>query len=214
MFLNTSMEEYGDFRIKTKLVRKSDQKEFELRFRTSPELFSFRHIDDGTELLMEQLDLKEDDVCLDIGCGYGAIGIAMAKLAPQGKVYMVDRDFVAVDYSNKNIRANDITNAEAILSNGFSNLGKIRFDVIVSNLPTHTGKLAMHHIIEGAWDHLKDNGRIYVVTMAFIRHFIKEEFTSTFGNYDKLKQRGKHAVSFAVKTSEESGTAIKKQNLK
>ena len=70
-------------------------------------------------LLAKYLFIKETDDVLDLGCGYGPLGLAAAKLCPQGSVHLVDKDFVAVDYANRNIALNDIPNATAYLSNGF-----------------------------------------------------------------------------------------------
>ncbi len=185
--------------IKGTLVRKLDSKSFELEFRTVPELFSYKHIDDGTLLLLDQLEVNESDNCLDLGCGYGVIGIAMAKLAPKGKTCLVDRDFVAVEYSNINIRENNATNAKAILSNGFSHLAGARFDLVASNLPTHVGQLSLKNIIKEMGEHLNKEGRAYVVTVSILNPFIKREFLSVFGNYEKLKTGKKHTVSLAVR---------------
>lgn len=193
------MGKMPDFVIRTELVRKSDSHTFDLTFRTVPELFSYKRIDDGTQLLVQELDIKETDTCLDLGCGYGVLGIAMAKLAPKGKVYLVDRDFIGVEYSNKNIRQNKVPNAEALLSNGFSHLKGIKFDVIASNLPTHVGQLSLRNIIGDMKDHLKEDGKVYIVTVSILKPFVKRVFEETFGNYKKLKQGKKHTVSFATK---------------
>ncbi len=188
-----------EFTIKGKLVSKRDSSSFDLVFRTVPELFSYKHVDEGTMLLLGELEVKETDDCLDMGCGYGVIGISMAKLAPKGRTYLVDRDFIAVDYANINIRENDLNNAEARLSNGFSHLKGLKFDVIASNLPTHIGQLSLRNIISDMKAHLKPSGRVYVVTVSILKPFIKREFLSVFGNYEKLKQGRKHLVSMAVK---------------
>lgn len=191
------MEGKKEFMIKAKLLRKSDSHIFELSFATSPELFSYRKIDEGTQLLMEELDIKETDDCLDLGCGYGALGIAMAKLAPKGRTSLVDRDFIAVEYSNRNIKMNGIGNAEALLSNGFSHLKNLKFDVIAPNLPTHVGQLSLKNIINDMKTHLKEKGKVYIITVSILKPFIKREFMSTFGNYKKLRQGRLHTVSFA-----------------
>ena len=93
-----------------------------LRFRSTWGLFSPEGIDEGTRLLIEELEISEDATSLDLGCGYGVIGLVMAKLAPQGRVHMVDKDFVAVEYAKKNAEANGVKNAEVYLSNGFSHV--------------------------------------------------------------------------------------------
>ena len=65
-------------------------------------VFSPRAIDEGTLLLLDYLDIQPADNCLDLGCGYGPLGLVMAKLAPQGVTHLVDKDFVAVDYAMPN----------------------------------------------------------------------------------------------------------------
>src|SRR6266404_1320700 len=90
-----------------------------LVFHTTWGLFSPKAIDEGTDLLTHHLEIKPGAAVLDLGCGYGPLGLAAAKLAPSGTVDMVDKDFVAVDYANKNAELNQLSNARAYLSNGF-----------------------------------------------------------------------------------------------
>jgi 16S rRNA (guanine1207-N2)-methyltransferase len=194
------MDKDNDFIIKTTLAKKSGSQTFDLTLRTTSELFSYKKIDEGTQLLVGEMEIKESDNCLDLGCGYGVLGIAMALQAPKGKTYLVDRDFIGVEYSNRNIKENKIPNAQAILSNGFSHLGKLKFDVIASNLPTHIGTLSLHKIINDMKEHLSENGRVYVVTVSILKPFIKREFMAAFGNYEKLRQGRMHTVSFATKS--------------
>lgn len=103
-------------------------------------IFSPREIDEGTELLLKYIELKEGDDCLDLGCGYGPIGLTLAKLAPKGHTTLVDRDFVAIDYARKNISHNNIPNAEALLSNGFA---RSVIDISISWPPTSRPRLVM-----------------------------------------------------------------------
>ena len=60
-------------------------------------LFSPKAIDEGTDLLAKYIAVKPTDDCLDLGCGYGPLGLMMAKAAPGGITHLVDKDFVAVD---------------------------------------------------------------------------------------------------------------------
>ena len=162
-------------------------------------LFSPKAIDAGTDLLIEQLNIQEGDTCLDLGCGYGAIGIAIAKCTPTATVYMVDKDFVAVAYARKNVEQNQLQNCHVLLSNGFSHLPDIQFDLIVSNLPANVGKELLQIFLTDAKKYLKPNGRLYVVTISGLREFIKRNFMSIFGNYQKVKQRRTHTVAMAAR---------------
>ena len=171
----------------------------ELTFHSTWGLFSPREVDEGTRLLLRHLELGPADDCLDIGCGYGPIGLAMATLAPQGQTLMVDRDFVAIDYAHKNILVNRLTNAEVLMSNGFSHIGTRSFDVVASNIPAKAGKELYHLLLHDAFEHLKPDGGFYVVTVNGLRQFIKRNFNEVFGNYTKIKQGQNYTVAMARK---------------
>ena len=161
-------------------------------------LFSPKGVDAGTRLLLEHVDIQDGNVCLDLGCGYGAIGITLAKCVQTSTVYMVDKDFVAVDYARKNVERNQLQNCHVLLSNGFNHLPNIQFDLIVSNLPANVGKELLQIFLTDAQQHLKPNGRLYVVTISGLREFIKRNFKRVFGNYRKVKQRQTHTVAMAI----------------
>lgn len=171
-----------------------------LAFSATWGLFSPKGIDAGTHLLIEHIDIREGDICLDLGCGYGAIGITLAKCVQTSTVYMVDKDFVAVDYARKNVEQNRLQNCHVLLSNGFSHLPNIQFDLIVSNLPANVGKELLQIFLLDVKHYLKPNGRLYVVTISGLREFIKRNFKAVFGNYRKVKQRNTHTVAMATRT--------------
>ncbi len=162
-------------------------------------IFSPRNIDEGTLLLLKYLDINETDDCLDLGCGYGPLGLAMAKLAPKGKTTLVDKDFKAVEYSNINAELNDIKNAEALLSNGFDQINKQKFNIIVSNIPAKVGNEMLTLFLHDAYKQMKHGGKIYVVTITGLRKYIKRNFEDVFGNYKKLKQGPNYTVAVATK---------------
>ncbi len=172
-----------------------------LTFHTTWGIFSPREVDEGSRMLLDFMEIGESDDCLDLGCGYGPIGMTMAKLAPKGHTMLVDKDFVAIDYANKNIALNHIDNAEAILSNGFAALGNRKFDIIASNIPAKVGNEMLYLFLYDALEHLKPGGRFYVVTITGLRQFIKRSFNEVFGNYDKLKQGKTYTVAMAEKAS-------------
>ena len=172
----------------------------EFTFHTTWGIFSPRSVDDGSRLLLDHLDISSADNCLDVGCGYGVLGMAMAKLAPQGRTVMVDKDFVAVDYAKANCERNGLSNTEVFLSNGFNQIPKeYKFDLIVSNLPAKVGNEQHYLYLFDAFERLNPRGRFVVVTINGLRDFISRTFKEVFGNYDKLKQGKTYTVAQAIK---------------
>ncbi len=163
-------------------------------------LFSPREVDEGTRLLLRHVDIAESDDCLDLGCGYGPMGVAMAKAAFRGTTLLVDKDFVAVEYARKSIAANGLSNCEAMLSNGFREIGQRRFDVVASNVPAKVGKELLQLLLHDARAHLNPGGRIYVVTINGLRRFMERHLRDVFGNYEKRKQGSHYTVASARKT--------------
>lgn len=169
-----------------------------LNFCSTWGLFSPRDIDDGTRLLLDHLEIAPTDDCLDLGCGYGPIGLTLAALAPQGRTLLVDKDFVAVEYANRNAQRNRLTNAEAQLSNGFDQIDpERRFDLIASNVPAKVGKELLALLLHDAHARLRPGGRLYLVTINGLRQYMKRNLTDVFGNYDKLKQGAHYTVALA-----------------
>ena len=171
-----------------------------LKLHTRWGLFSPRSIDDGTLLLMKHIKVNIDDTCLDLGCGYGPIGLSLAKHCSDGEVHMVDKDFVAIELSNSNAKLNNINNAKAYLSDAFMHISNdIKFDKIISNIPAKVGREQLSIILYDALDALKPGGSITIVSIIGLKDFIKSNFKSVFGNYKKLKQGQKYVVSQAFK---------------
>lgn len=169
----------------------------ELDFATTWGLFNPKSIDVGTDLLLKKIELKGDEDILDIGCGYGPIGVALAKNTT-GKVDMIDKDFVAVEYSQKNADCNLLNNVSCFLSNGLAQIpeGK-KYDLIVSNIPAKIGNELLWIIFNDVKAHLKPEGRFVVVTIAGLKDYVKRNFKEVFGNYKKLGQGGTYLISQA-----------------
>lgn len=170
-----------------------------LQFHTTWGLFSPKGIDEGTRLLLRHLEVKPDDRAIDLGCGYGPIGLAIAKSAPQGNCLMVDKDFVAVDYANANARRNAVENANAMLSDGLRHIPEQRFTLAVTNLPAKTSKEHYYLFFHDIFDHLEPGGRFYVVVISGLRRFIERAFLEVFGNHQKIKQGKNYTVAMATK---------------
>ena len=172
----------------------------ELILHTRWGVFSPRSIDEGTLLLMKHIEVGVSDICLDLGCGYGPIGLALAKHCTKGEVHMVDKDFVAIELANNNAKLNNLSNAKAYFSDAFLQVpNEVKFDQVISNLPAKVGREQLSIILYDAFDALKPGGKITVVTIKGLKDFIKNNFKSVFGNYKKLKQGQKYIVSQATK---------------
>lgn len=172
-----------------------------LRLHTTWGLFSPRAVDAGSLLLLETLEregIGPGTAALDIGCGYGPLGLSLARAAPAAEVHLVDRDFVAVDYAGANAARNGLTNARAYLSDGFSRVpADARFDLIVSNLPAKVGNELFRLLFADAHAHMRPGARFVVVTISGLKDFVKREFGATFGNFEKLRQGKSYTVSAA-----------------
>ena len=172
------------------------------RFKTKPGLFSKNIVDPGSKLLIEYMVVKSSDTVLDLGCGYGAIGLVAASLANEGKVYMVDTDIRAVKFSKINAFLNKIENVEIIASDGFEELSTMCFDVVLSNPPSHLPKETMIEFIEGAKENLNKGGKLYFVNEKRIQPLVKREFRRVFGNYEWVTQNPQYIVSTAIQNED------------
>ncbi|HEC07734.1 MAG TPA: class I SAM-dependent methyltransferase [Thiolapillus brandeum] len=172
-----------------------------MTFHTTWGLFSPKAIDAGTHLLLKHLEVKPDERAIDLGCGYGPLGLAIARSAPQGYCTLVDKDFVAVDYARKNAALNGIDNVEVLLSNGLDQVpGDRTFTLAVTNLPAKTGKEHYYLFFNDIKDRLEPGGRFYVVVITGLRQFIARSFKEVFGNHRKIKQGKSYTVAMAEKT--------------
>ena len=163
-------------------------------------LFSPRAIDEGTLLLLKHLEISKTDKCLDLGCGYGPIGLSVAKSCSQGEVHLIDKDFVAIEMAAKNAEKNNIKNTDIYLSDAFSEVDKLDyFDQVISNIPAKVGREQLSIILYDAYDSLKVGGKLTFVTINGLRSFMKTNFQEVFGNYKKLKQGKNYTVSQAIK---------------
>ena len=171
---------------------------FELRLTTQAGVFSHRELDPGTRLLIEAMHVSPTAKVLDIGCGYGVIGIVAAKLAVRGRVTMVDPDIRATRLAQRNLEANHVTNAEVVLGDGVFDLPpKARYDVVVTNPPTHSGREVLEEIVAGAYKVLRPRGTLFMVInrLLSLRHEVEE----VFGGAEAVAHSKGYVVIKAVK---------------
>ena len=132
-----------------------------LNFLTDAGVFSKGELDAGSRLLLDALPALSGDV-LDLGCGWGAIGVAVAKANKQARVVMADVNRRALGLARDNCQRNQVT-AEVIESDGMSAVMGRAFDAIITNPPIRAGKQVIYQMFADAARSLKEGGALYLV---------------------------------------------------
>ena len=164
-----------------------------LEFYTGAGIFSHKRIDPGTKLLIESCIIKQGWKVLDFGCGYGAVGIAIAKAFQSVKIVMTDINNRAIKLCLKNVKLNKI-NAEVKQGNLFEQI-KEKFDTILVNPPQKAGKKACFSIIEQSVNYLKKGGLLQLVA----RHqkggkSLEKKMKDVFGNVETKQKKSGYRV--------------------
>ena len=131
-----------------------------LTFLTDAGVFSKKMIDYGSRVLLSVLDFEAGEQVLDVGCGYGPLGLTLAK-AQGVTATMVDINQRALDLAQKNAERNQIS-ADIFQSNVYEKVSGI-FDHIISNPPIRAGKQVVHEVISGSYEHLIEGGDLTLV---------------------------------------------------
>jgi 16S rRNA (guanine1207-N2)-methyltransferase len=126
-------------------------------------VFASHGIDPGTALLIENLEVGRSDRVLDLGCGWGAVGIAAARSAPDGHVVLTEVNRRAARLARENLDRNRVTNAEVRVGALFEPVPDEAFDVIATNPPYRAGRPLVLRILEEAPGHLTPTGRLVIV---------------------------------------------------
>lgn len=154
-------------------------KDIDMKFNTSEEVFSPRNIDKGTLAMLSQVEFSEDDKVLDLGCGYGIVGILSAKMIGGKNVVMTDVDSSAVNLSRKNAALNNVEDVKIYQSNGLKDMKEKDFTMILSNPPYHADFSVPKEFIEKGFNRLKVGGKMYMVTKR--KEWYKNKLLSIFG---------------------------------
>ncbi len=171
-----------------------------LTLRTDAGVFSRGFLDRGTELLIEALELGPCELILDLGCGYGAIGIAAAKLSPDGHVVLTDVNERAARLARDNLRANGVTNAEVRVGDLYDPVRGTAFDHIVSNPPLRAGRAVVDRIVSEAPEHLLAGGRLWLVARTRQgADALRGRMIAAFGRADVVRRGSGYKVLCASK---------------
>lgn len=158
------------------------------------DLFSGHDLDAGTRLLLRTLVTPEHERrshVVDLGCGYGPLGLGLKLLVPTRSVDMVDRDALAVVYSRRNAERNRMTNVHVYTSLGWNDIPRAAYDLAVSNIPAKAGERAIRHFLLDARQHLRPGGLVAVVVIARLDGVVQ----------DALAQSGDVRISFSRRTT-------------
>lgn len=166
-----------------------------LSFQVDRGIFASTALDPGTDLLIGVLDPAPTDAVLDLGCGWGAIGIAAARLAPRGRVVLTDVNRRAALLARSNLRRNRITNAEVRIGAGYRPVASERFDLIATNPPYHAGRELILELLRQAPEHLTTSGRLLLVGkgsqgILFYQSWLAERW----GSVEVLDRQGGYRV--------------------
>ena len=132
-----------------------------LTFTTDAGVFSRGEIDFGTDVLLRALPQEVGGRVLDLGCGWGAVGVSVGKRYPDARILMTDVNERALELASANARSNGVA-AETRISDGFAAVDG-GFDYILTNPPIRAGKQVIYRMFSDAAAHLTAEGRLYFV---------------------------------------------------
>ncbi|HOT20959.1 MAG TPA: class I SAM-dependent methyltransferase [Sedimentibacter sp.] len=172
-------------------------------FYTSNSVFSKKGVDFGSMLLVETI-LNENEnfsgSILDLGCGYGPLGIIVAKKLRKSFVTMCDVNERALELSRMNAKENKVDDRiKVIASSAFENI-KDNYDIIMTNPPIRAGKNVVFSFYEGAYEHLNDGGKLYVVIQKKQgAPSTKAKLESLFGNCETADKKSGYFIFRCIK---------------
>ena len=162
-------------------------KDIEFNFETHPRLFSPNQLDSGSKLLLDNITLSEKSKnIMDLGCGWGAVGIILAKLHPDKFFYLVDNDPLAIEIAKKNIVLNGIKNAKVFKADVTYSTLPFKVDVVVSNPPWDKNQSVIPALVKFSYDHLNPPGDLFVVINQSFR--TEDQMEKIFGQVEKIAE--------------------------
>lgn len=178
-------------------------------FWTDRGVFARGGVDRGTRLLVETVEVSPGEVVLDWGCGYGAIGIVMARCVPGARVVLIDVNERAVERARENAILNGVPEVEILVSEGFTALAGRQFDVVLSNPPIRAGKRVLQGLIEGAYAHLRPGGRLFLVAQTQQgAKSLRRDLATVFEATETVARKGGYRVLLGCKRDVEAGVGL------
>jgi 16S rRNA (guanine1207-N2)-methyltransferase len=170
------------------------------KFLTASSVFSKKRVDTGTRLLIENMILPEKGCVLDVGCGYGAVGIAAASLNPKLRVVMTDVNRRAILLARQNAERNRVANAEVKQGNLYAAVHDLCFNCVLSNPPVSAGMQTVEALIRDAPAVMACNATFQMVIRSKIgRKTLPEVLTEVFENFQVLARESGYRVLMGKK---------------
>lgn len=167
----------------------------EFKFLTSSSVFSKKRIDPGTKLIIETMILPEDGIILDLGCGYGAIGILAASTNPKLKVIMTDVNSRAAELAKLNLKKNRILNAQVKKGYLYEPVSDLNFNCILVNPPVSAGMKLVKSMILEAPKIMTHKGLFQMVIRSKIgAKILPAIFMKSFGNCTIISRQAGYRV--------------------
>jgi 16S rRNA (guanine1207-N2)-methyltransferase len=169
-------------------------------FLTASGVFSKKRVDLGTRLLSESMVLPQEGHVLDVGCGYGAVGIAAAIFNPNLRVVMVDVNERAVRLARQNAEKNYVSNVEVRRGYLYEPVKDLVFNCVLSNPPVSAGMETVKAIISEAPEHMASKALFQMVVKSKIGgKRLLMVFEEAFGNIEILARRSGYRVLMSKK---------------
>ena len=174
-------------------------KGIKLYLQTQPGLFSPNAPDRGTVHMLQHVEFAQEDIVLDLGCGYGLVGIYAASIIPSTHVYMTDIDPEAVAAAAVNLEVNGISGVTVVHGSAYDSVDRSDFTLILSNPPYHTDFAVAKTFIEKGFNRLCVGGHMYMVTKR--KEWYKNKFISVFGGVRIWEEDGYYIFMAQKKSS-------------
>lgn len=169
-------------------------------FLTASGVFSRKRVDTGTRLLVESMILPKDGCVLDIGCGYGVVGIVAAFLNPRLHVFLVDVNKRAVWLTKQNLTKNQLHNAEVRHGLLYEPVNSLTFDCLLSNPPISAGVKTVKQIVDEAPMRMTRGAVFQMVVRSKVgRKTVRTLLKDTFGNVEILARKSGYRVFISRK---------------
>ena len=171
----------------------------DLEVMTEGSLFSPKEADKGTLAMLRHVSFEAENKVLDLGCGYGPIGIIMKRVFPSMEVTMVDINHRAIELAKQNAEANSVKCVDVHPSDGCASVEGL-YDVILTNPPVRAGKQTVFSFYDGAYEHMAEGAFLYVVLQKKQGAPSSEKYLiEKFGNCEVIAKESGYWIMKSVK---------------